>query len=511
MNNKFNKTLLAALTVSLLAGCGSDSSGGDNSINGFEIKGSVFNLANTQVFLDLNQNNLFDLNEVSTTTDANGNYSLFVSYDTTSSVCHNSSPIVANVTTSSTKVDTGEAIEGQYTLSRPPRFSVMASDETNIYNQNVTYLTTMAWEAATATTEIEGQPVLCSSEKPEVVGAQISSSAHAKRILMTELNVSNEDINSIDVTDSHILSFNESIEANLIANQVANTDLYVNNMILRSNGNGSFFWDTYSRISTFNDKVTDYSEFVISRHHVNSLDEVFNPKNGTITFKREYKLIDSVAYDYQHPNDIDMFGYIGATWDNGTCYKTETVLHKRTDQSISGGVKMTTNGISTNNSVNNCDGDGVLGLDFANDTDYRREAYIRNSTNGHSEEDQYRAVENFSGLKTPQYIDDVDAEQVGYFDNNGFKAGQEPNTYVNNIIVGPAHSTKYYDDEDDDNFGEFFNYYDYESFVMFVTEGDQSQQSDFLIEMKEGESNVNGSNLDIVHSMTLDQNGYVNY
>lgn len=68
-------TIVAVFTVALIAGCGSSGSTSGTSVSGKVADGY---LVNATVFLDKNNNYQLDADEISTTTDANGAYSLNV-------------------------------------------------------------------------------------------------------------------------------------------------------------------------------------------------------------------------------------------------------------------------------------------------------------------------------------------------------------------------------------------------------------------------------------------------
>lgn len=68
-------TIAAVLTVGLIAGCGSSGSTSGTSVSGKVADGY---LVNATVFLDKNNNYQLDADEISTTTDANGAYTLNV-------------------------------------------------------------------------------------------------------------------------------------------------------------------------------------------------------------------------------------------------------------------------------------------------------------------------------------------------------------------------------------------------------------------------------------------------
>jgi len=105
-------TIAAALTVGLIAGCGSSGSTTGTSVSGKVADGY---LAGATVFVDKNGNYKLDADEIPTTTDANGAYTLNIDPADIGKY-----PIVAMAIAGVTKdLDTNEFVAGSYVLSMP--------------------------------------------------------------------------------------------------------------------------------------------------------------------------------------------------------------------------------------------------------------------------------------------------------------------------------------------------------------------------------------------------------
>lgn len=107
-------TIAAVLTVGLIAGCGG---GGSTPATSTAVSGKVADgyLAGANVFLDKNGNYQLDIGEPSTTTDANGAYTLNVDPADVGKY-----PIVAMATKGVTiDKDTGAAVTSSFVLSMP--------------------------------------------------------------------------------------------------------------------------------------------------------------------------------------------------------------------------------------------------------------------------------------------------------------------------------------------------------------------------------------------------------
>lgn len=116
-------TIAAVFTVALIAGCG-----GSGSTSGTSVSGKVADgyLVNATVFLDKNNNYLLDADEISTTTDANGAYTLNIDPADVGKY-----PVVAMAIAGVTKdLDTNALVAGSYVLSIPA-FAVSGTVNSN--------------------------------------------------------------------------------------------------------------------------------------------------------------------------------------------------------------------------------------------------------------------------------------------------------------------------------------------------------------------------------------------
>ncbi|HJV37099.1 hypothetical protein [Geomonas sp.] len=137
------KQILAAaafVMVGALAGCGGGSGSGTSAAGVAAVSGKVADgyLVNATVFMDKNGNYKLDAGEPSTTTDANGNYTLMVD-----SADIGKYPIVAMATQGVTMdKDTNQAVANSYLLSMP-KFSVSGTVNSNFISPMSTELREM--------------------------------------------------------------------------------------------------------------------------------------------------------------------------------------------------------------------------------------------------------------------------------------------------------------------------------------------------------------------------------
>ncbi|WP_434998476.1 hypothetical protein ACRZ5S_06730 [Vibrio scophthalmi] len=154
-----NKKILSLLIGASLIGCGSDSSGDDNTssdkntLTGLAIDGYV---GGATVFLDENFNGKLDAGEPSAiTVDTTGTYAIPVSVN---AVCNDHAPVVVKVPVGALDTDApGGVVDKAYTMTLPPvAFRSLTAG-------NVTPITSKVWDQVAAQAKRDGITLTCST------------------------------------------------------------------------------------------------------------------------------------------------------------------------------------------------------------------------------------------------------------------------------------------------------------------------------------------------------------
>lgn len=370
MNKTLKKVVLATIVSSALVGCGGDDGGSNDGGNKVKITGKVFNLANTKVFFDANQNMKHDSNEPSTLTNSEGFYSIELPSDLDS--CIATAPLIADVNTKSIYIDSQANPIGSYQMFRPAEYSYPDFDFP-IVDKNITYFTSMAWMSAPLATDFEGELSDCESDSilaEDDYFEQIKSIAKTKDLMQKELGFNQEELNSVDYTNMQLKSVSDEIESNFISNFAKSKTLPGKvGYLLRDNGKGRY-WESYR-----SEAIEVMSKPIVRKEIVEHTitNSKFDVLTGTVKFKEELAF-DSVI-DRRSVGMDELELYTGFIWENNTCYQVEMVIEDE--------CKYALNGISNGDTAATCNGDSIESLDFQTNANLRKIGEISFGFNGY--------------------------------------------------------------------------------------------------------------------------------
>lgn len=354
------KLLAVSISAAVLAGCGGGSDEPSTSTDtGYIHTGKVVNIANANVFFDVNQNGERDQGEPSSMSDEQGNYSFEVPRTLTS--CLEYTPIIAKVTTDSTYVDSGLYPLGEYNLALAPKYVKSPI----ITNQNITALTTMEWSNAPLSVTPEGSFKSCenigsSDSTIDDVYAYFDQQQvvlETKAMLQDKYNVTSSEIKEdyIKTNNTQVKSLSEKILTGLEKTESIKNNFESNNssnknkigfMIADSSGNT---WNVFN-YSLKSDRSYNYEK--------SKYNDDLSVKIDTLEkFDRDY--IESGSGFY-------FFEEVFKDYANNECIATEFLIDTVNTSSSSSKEYDYAKNIAIESSVSACSS-----VDFLTESDYR--------------------------------------------------------------------------------------------------------------------------------------------